>query len=213
MSRELIIAPRPDDEIIGCGGTIIKLLDRKHEVGVVYLSSGDDAQAVREQEAKDVCNYLSLDYFQFLRLNGPSFTTALPNIEALIHIFSDFRPDFLFINHREDGDQEHQVAHELVSQALWRYNERLTRTPIRGMAYYEVHKPMSKYQLVEDISEVMPLKLKALSLYRSQLAKAPWDRAVVGLNQFRGAMHEGYEYAEVFQLHKIKNLSETLSNE
>ena len=213
MLRELIIAPHPDDEVIGCGGTISKLLDRKHEVGIIYLSSGNQIQTTREQEAKEVCNYFSIGYFEFLGLNGASFSASLPNVQELMHIFSDFRPDLVFVNHRDDSDPEHKLAYDLASQAFWRYNEQHTQRQIRGMAYYEIHKPMSKYHLVEDISDVMSIKLEALGLYKSQLANAPWDRAVEGLNKFRGAMHEGYDYAEVFQLHKLKNLSEVLSSE
>lgn len=210
MSKELIIAAHPDDEIIGCGGTIIKFLENKHQVGVVYLSSGDSNETIREKEAQEVCDFLDIKFYRFLRLKGPTFISGMESIRGLFAIYQDFQPDFLFINHQDDGDYEHKIAYEVVNQSFWRYNNTNSTHTIGGLAYYEVHKPMSKYQMVEVIDNQIERKLEALSLYRSQLAQTRLDRAIEGLNRYRGAMHEGCEYAEVFQLHKVRNLSELI---
>jgi LmbE family N-acetylglucosaminyl deacetylase len=64
---------------------------------------------------------------------------------------------------------------------------------------YEVWTPLSEYDHVEDISRVMPRKLRALHAHRSQLNEFDYERAVRGLNQFRGALAAKCPYAEVFQ--------------
>lgn len=207
MPKELIIAAHPDDEIIGCGGTMIKFLENKHEVGVVYLSSGDSNEAVREQEAQNVCGLLNINFYRFMRLKGATFVADIKNIESLFALYQEFQPDFVFVNHQDDGDSEHKKAYDLVNQSFWRYNDSSPIRRIGGLGYYEVHTPMSRYQMVEVIDDQMDRKLEALQLYPSQLAQTRLDLAVEGLNRYRGEMHEGCRYAEVFQLHKLRNLS------
>jgi LmbE family N-acetylglucosaminyl deacetylase len=51
---------------------------------------------------------------------------------------------------------------------------------------------------VEDISRVMPRKLKALKAHRSQLKEFNYERAIKGLNQYRGELAAKGRYAEVF---------------
>jgi LmbE family N-acetylglucosaminyl deacetylase len=63
---------------------------------------------------------------------------------------------------------------------------------------YEVWTPMTHFDDVVDISNVMATKLAALRAYRSQLAKFRYDQAVEGLDRFRGALAAHCQYAEVF---------------
>ncbi|MFH0937609.1 MAG: PIG-L family deacetylase [Candidatus Daviesbacteria bacterium] len=210
MSRELIIAAHPDDEVIGCGGTMIKFIENNHQIGVVYLSSGDSNEAVREKEAQEVCDFLNIGYYRFMRLKGQTFVSEMSNIRRLFAIYQDFQPDFVFVNHQDDGDHEHKIAYEMVNQSFWRYNDSNPANLIGGLAYYEVHTPMSKYQIVEVIDSQIERKLEALCMYKSQILQSRLDRAIEGLNRYRGAMHEGCEYAEVFQLHKLRNFSDLI---
>jgi LmbE family N-acetylglucosaminyl deacetylase len=64
---------------------------------------------------------------------------------------------------------------------------------------YEVWTPLAEYDQVEDISPVMRRKLRALRCHRSQLGHFRYDRAVRGLNQYRGALAARCRYAEVFR--------------
>jgi len=64
---------------------------------------------------------------------------------------------------------------------------------------YEVWTPLAGYDHVENISAVMPRKMRALRAHRSQLKQFDYARAVTGLNQFRGELAARCRYAEVFQ--------------
>ncbi|HKS36978.1 MAG TPA: hypothetical protein VJW76_07305, partial [Verrucomicrobiae bacterium] len=64
---------------------------------------------------------------------------------------------------------------------------------------YEVWTPLLDYDHVEDITAVMPRKLRALRAHRSQLKEFDYVRAVSGLNAFRGELSARCRYAEVFQ--------------
>jgi hypothetical protein len=65
---------------------------------------------------------------------------------------------------------------------------------------YEVWTPLSEYDEVKDISAVMDRKLEAIRCYCSQLGQFQYERAVRGLNEYRGALAGRCQYAEVFRL-------------
>lgn len=203
----LIVAPHPDDEIIGAGGLMAKAIEAHHEVDVLYLSSGDDIEDLREKEAKAVCGFLGVKDYHFLRLKDQSFKVSAQNIEKVIDVFKISTPDLIYCNHGEDADFEHKIAYQLIIESFWRYNQ-FSKNPAKGLVLYEVHKPLQTYNLTEDISSKINLKMEAMALYKSQLKKSRIDLAIKGLNQYRGLLHEGCEYAEVFQ---IKRYSELLS--
>ena len=71
--------------------------------------------------------------------------------------------------------------------------------PLPELRAYEVWTPLTAYDHVEDISAVLPRKLRALRAHKSQLQQFDYLRAVSGLNQFRGALAARRPFAEVFQ--------------
>ena len=201
----LVVAPHPDDEIIGAGGLMAKAVEAHHEVDVLYLSSGDSIEDLREKEAKEVCKFMGVKEHHFLRLKDQSFKVSAQNIKKIIDIFKISTPDLIYCNHADDADYEHKIAYQLIIESFWRYNQ-LTKKPAKGLVLYEVHKPLQTYNLTENISSKINLKMKALSLYQSQLDKSRIDLAIKGLNQYRGLLHEGCEYAEVFQIKRYTEL-------
>ena len=118
----VIIAPHPDDEVLGCGGIIIKAVKRGIEVFIIYLSSGDSKQELRETEAVEVCKYFKTKKPFFLKLHKTGFKVSLRNIKKIIGVFQKIQPDVVFINHEQDGDREHQIAYHLTTEAAWRFN-------------------------------------------------------------------------------------------
>src|SRR5262249_33833892 len=64
---------------------------------------------------------------------------------------------------------------------------------------YEVWTPLAHWDRCEDITRVLRQKLSAIRCYASQLALVRYDRAIRGLNHYRGIMSAGKRYAEVFQ--------------
>ena len=75
-----------------------------------------------------------------------------------------------------------------------------------ALVLYEVHKPMSSYNLIEDVSIEMDKKMNAMTIYSSQLKTTRWDLAIKGLNQYRGLLHDNLKYAEVFQIKKLSSI-------
>ncbi len=207
FKRLLVIAPHPDDEVLGCGGTIIKAVKNGLEVIIVYLTSGDSKQKLREKEAIKVCKYLKINESYFLRLHEKGLNASLENIKRIVKVFKRTQPDIVFINHDQDGDKEHQISYQLATEAVWRYNAKAGGgRQINGVLLYEIHKPMQNYNLVEDISSVIKQKMLAMSFYKTQLNNSKVDLAVQGLNRYRGSIHEGVDFAEVFQIKRWVSL-------
>src|SRR5262249_21790216 len=104
-------------------------------------------------------------------------------------------PGLIYLPHPEDGHPDHEAALPLVRAAL-RQAFRKEQPELRA---YEVWTPMARYDWPEDISRHMGRKLRAVRCYRSQLRVFRYDRAVRGLNQYRGTLAGRCRLAEVFR--------------
>jgi len=201
----LVIAPHPDDETIGCGGTVCKHSAHGDRVATVFLTSGElglkrmsreHAWRIRETEAKCAASILGIARLEFLRL--PDWAVSEHVREAakgLRSMLEDEQPKVIYLPHPKDGHPDHQAALPILKAAL--RNSRFPPPELRG---YEIWTPLPEYQRVEDITAVIHHKLRALHAHRSQLDSFDYDKAMLGLNQFRGELAAKCRYAEVFQV-------------
>ena len=171
---------------------------------MVFLTSGElglkdlspeKAWKVREAEARAACCVLGVTRLNFFRLPDWSVGASInKGARFLVPILSAEAPQLVYLPHPADGHPDHQAALPLLRAAL-----RALRLPNVELRTYEVWTPLAEFDHVEDISKVMPRKLRALRKHRSQLGEFDYLRAVRGLNQFRGALAAKCLYAEVFQ--------------
>jgi LmbE family N-acetylglucosaminyl deacetylase len=200
----LVIAPHPDDESIGCGGTIALHRARGDRVVSVFLTSGElglkhlpavDAWRIREAEAAAATQVLGVSALHFLRQRdwfvGEQVAGAA---KALQPILTQERPDRIYLPHPREWHPDHQASLPVVRAALQNMPD---FTP--ELLAYEVWTPLETYDHVEDVGAVMARKLKAVRCYRSQLGGFRYDRAVRGLNQYRGELTARCRFAEVFR--------------
>jgi len=202
--RVLIIAPHPDDESIGCGGTLCLHAGRGDPMAVVYLTSGElglkhlpreQAWLTREREAEKAARILGVERRFYLRL--PDWFAGERIAQAtkkLCPLLKRLRPGLIYLPHANEWHPDHQAALPVVRAAV-----RAAGISTPELRAYEVWTPLAGYDHIEDISAVMPRKLRALRAHRSQLKEFDYARAVTGLNQFRGELAARCRYAEVFQ--------------
>ncbi len=200
----LVIAPHPDDEVIGCGGAIRSRVERGERVSVVFLTSGElglkhfpreRAWKVRETEARKSSRILGLAKLHFLRqpdwmLGDHVSATAT----ALKPLLDEEKPGIIYLPHPNDGHPDHQATLPILRAALKRCRDLKPK-----LLAYEVWTPLAAPDVAVDISRVMPCKLRALRAHRSQLDEFDYVKAMTGLNQFRGALAGKCRFAEVFQ--------------
>ncbi len=205
MRKILVIAPHPDDEIIGCGGTLLKNIEKGNEVYVVFMTYLGDS--VREKEAEKVRIKAGIKEIFFLKLKEPlEFNSE--NLNKLKKIIREINPSIIFLPHENDGDRDHKKTYEIAREAIWmsKINSKGKLNPL-GILLYEVHTPMYGVNYYEDISNFINKKIDLLRIYKSQLNHRRYDKAVKSLNSFRGIMGGNTNYAEAF---KIKKWSDSL---
>jgi LmbE family N-acetylglucosaminyl deacetylase len=199
----LVIAPHPDDESIGCGGTICLHVQRGDRVSVAFLTSGElglkhldcqEAWRVREGEAQAAAAVLGVAEMNFLRLPDwylqDHVEEADGRLQSILHLET---PSRIYLPHAGEWHPDHAATLAVVRAALTR-----SEMAVPELLTYEVWTPQPEYDHVEDISAVMRRKLRAVRSYRSQNRYFRYERAVRGLNQYRGALAARRPYAEVF---------------
>lgn len=202
--RVVVVAPHPDDEVIGCGGTVCIHTERGDRVVAVFLTSGelglkhlprDQAWQIREQEAANAATVLGLADVSFLRRPDWRMNEDIAGAARdLAPIIDREHPQIVYVPHANDAHPDHAVSLAIVSSAL---QQRSIEPPT--LLAYETWTPLAEYDRVEDITAVMRRKMRALRCHRSQIGYFRYDRAVRGLNQYRGALAARSGYAEVFK--------------
>jgi len=200
----LVLAPHPDDEAIGCGGAICLHADRGDRVVGVFLTSGElglkhlapaKAQAIREGEARKAGKILGLRKLFFLRQPDWGLRQAgRAAAKALRPIIQREEPQLIYLPHPREWHPDHRAVLPVLRAAL-----RAAGLPPPELRGYEVWTPNADHDHLENITAVMPRKLRAIGVHRSQLKEFNYLRAVRGLNQFRGELAGKCEYAEVFK--------------
>ena len=118
--KVLVLAPHPDDESIGCGGTLCLHAGRGDRSAVVYLTSGElglkhlptsKAWLAREQEAAKAAQVLGIGERFFLRLPdwcvGDDVAKAAMKLSPLL---KRLRPDLIYLPHAQEWHPDHKAA-------------------------------------------------------------------------------------------------------
>jgi LmbE family N-acetylglucosaminyl deacetylase len=200
--RALVLAPHPDDETLGCGGTIAALARRGTSLTIVMVTNGEatrgssappgEVAAQRTLEVINACRVLGAPAPQFLSLpDGEVHAHVHQLARRLVDIIDAVEPDIVFLPWFGDGHRDHQALDAAFVQAV---GERKFLFEVWG---YETWTPLPPTRLV-DITSHLDTKRAAMAQHR--VAKQAFDiEAVLGLNRYRslyGLM--GHGYAEAF---------------
>lgn len=214
MTRVLVISPHPDDESVGCGGTLRKHVLAGDAVHVIFLTSGEkgghgrgeaETARIREQEARDAAAGLGLAEVEFWRGPDGALRATGPVVARLVDKLGVLSPRVIYVPHEHESHPDHRAAVRLVRQALGRVGAAGNGQPVVLM--YEVWTPVQRIDHIEDITGQIDAKMKAIRTYKCQCEVLGFDDAFLGLARYRGEMHcwpEGH-YAEVFK--KMKRQS------
>ena len=219
----LVVAAHPDDEILGCGGTLARIARSGGSVHVVLMADGETSRfgtpgpgtrataiAVRSAAATEACGLLGCASVDTLslpdnRLDGLELLDVVKSIEAFV---DRYRPDTVFTHHGGDVNVDHTVVHEAVL-AVCRPQP---GHPVKRLFHFEVPSstewrppgsaPLFHPNWFVDISSTLDVKLAALRRYERELRSFPHPRsleAVEALARWRGAT-AGVTAAEAFVL-------------
>lgn len=197
--RVLVLSPHPDDESIGCGGTLAKLAARGSAVDVVFMTGGaqpGDAalEAQRKKEARDAARVLRLHDVQFLGGQDGGLHMQ-PRLSAPLRQLieqNDYR--VIFCPWPQDDHSDHRATFAILRDALVTSH----RVDI-ALWFYEVWSPLPANRMV-NIDSSMQIKTKAIGSHLSQMRQKDYVKLARGLAKIRarscGAPHT--QYAEAF---------------
>ncbi len=214
--RSIVVAPHPDDETLGVGGTLLR---RKSEgakvawlvVTGISVESGWSAEKVgeRSDEIKRVGKLFDFDEtfvldFPTTRLDQVPMSDLVTGISQ---VFKSFEPEEIFVPHPADVHTDHRAVFNAVASCTkwFRYPhikrvlayETLSETDF-GLGVDKGFCP----NVFVDIEPFLDRKLRAMDIYKSELGAFPFPRcheAIRALAAVRGVA-AGFKAAEAFQL-------------
>lgn len=208
----LIVAPHPDDDVIGMGGTMHQHLQNGDRVDVLYLTSGDaggDAET-RESEARAAGRYLGMDDtppatpFHFWNEPDGRLQARPDLIQSLVDMLQRLEIDLVYVTHEAESHNDHRAAARLVREAL-------KQLPALRCWTYEVWTPQTRVDRLVDISDHIHQKVPAIFMHESQVKQVLFAEAATALNRFRGELHNRPHgpYAEAFARMKGTGMTRT----
>ena len=223
MNRKiLVVAAHPDDEILGCGGTMAVHSRTGDEVYVLILGEGvtsRDEKRDKEKRGKEI-NNLRMNIEAANRIVGTrkSFVFDFPDnrfdsvslldiIKVVEKVKNEVRPDIIYTHHQGDLNIDHQIAYRAVLTAC---------RPLKGETITDIYSfevPSSTEWNVGfcstfvpnyfvDISGSLEIKKKALRAYKSEVRSFPHPRSPEALDIIakRWGLQVGLEAAEAFEV-------------
>jgi N-acetylglucosamine malate deacetylase 1 len=217
----LILAAHPDDEVLGCGGTIAKLADGGAIVHVAFLADGVFSRAggknaqqleltFRRAAAQKACEILGVKSVSFGDFPDNRMDTIpmLDITQAVESLIVKHQPELVFTHHSGDVNIDHRCLHEAVVTAC----RPQSGHPVKTLLCFEVPSS-TEWQLPGsasaftpnwfiDISATLERKCTALESYAAELRSWPHPRSRQGIEHlahWRGAT-VGVDAAEAFML-------------
>ncbi|MDD4802398.1 MAG: PIG-L family deacetylase [Syntrophomonas sp.] len=219
MESILVFAPHPDDDIIGCGGSIAKHIQQGNTVAIVYMTSGEAGSLqyspeqlaqIREEEARRAAGSLGVTAITFLGNLDGYLEYNKENLDRIVTIIRSQKPTLVYMPHSHDSVPDHLATHRLTVEGCRRaagpWFQECGGRPwaVKNILGYEIWTPLQTIAHCEDISDFIQLKLDALQMHKSQLEHIRYDEAIQGLNRYRGIMTGKGNYCECFQLIKAQ---------
>ncbi len=204
LGKVLVVAPHPDDEILGCGGTMARLVAEGGDVTVAVVTTGQapafppEMVAQVRAELAEAHALLGLKGTRFLDLPAAALdkVPAAQLNAALGALVQDIQPDTLFLPFVGDIHGDHQLV---FLGAMVAARPRHARAPRRIYAYETLSEtnwyapgttPAFIPNVYIDISETLEKKLAAFRCFESQVKAFPDERspeAIRALALMRGA--------------------------
>lgn len=219
MSTVLVIAPHPDDETLGCGGTILRHVeqgDTVHWLIVTHISEefGFETDRIekREREIERVAEHYGIE--QPINLAFP--TTQLDAqpmsvlVDAIGNIFQEVEPELVYAPYRNDIHTDHAVVFDAVmSCTKWfRYPsvQRVLAYETLSETEFALDPDISGFQpnVFMNITGMLEDKVEIMRVYDSEIGAHPFPRSEAAIRAqatLRGSA-AGFDVAEAFMLLK-----------
>jgi len=215
MNRVLIIAVHPDDETLGCGGTLLKHKDSGDEIHWLIctdIDKNNNYYDTRQDEIKKVSKLYNFDSINNLGLKTMQVDEYSMSelIGKISKVINNIKPNIIYLPFKGDVHSDHRKIFEAAYSCTksFRYPfvkkiymiETLSETEFTPSTKEDSFVP----NVFVDISDFMDKKIEIMKVYESEIAEHPFPRSIrniKALGTLRGAT-AGCENAESFMLLK-----------
>ena len=208
-TKVMVIAVHPDDETIGCGGTMLKHIENGDKVSCLFITNGNEFQ-------KDTILKLKREYglSEIFQCNLPEITLNEVSLKDIIDGISEhvkhFKPNILYIPNRSDPHSDHRITFDALQSIIKTFRfpfikkvmmlEVISETDFAPALNENTFIP----HVFVDITKYFNKKMEILKIFESELLDYPKTRSLDTMkayNRYKGSQIN-CEYAEVFMLLK-----------
>lgn len=217
MDKIMVVAPHPDDETLGCGGTLLRWRKENKEIQWLIVTSmqedcGFSSQRIQQRENEIQKVEKRFGFSSTHKLNLPTTKIdALPLgkiVEKMNVIFQAEKPTLVMLPYRGDAHSDHKVVFDaVVACTKWFRCDSIQRV----LAYetlsetdFGINPDINGFNpnVFVNISDHLNEKLEIMKIYESEIGEFPFPRseqAIRSLAYLRGSA-AGYKAAEAFML-------------
>ena len=215
----LVVAAHPDDEVLGCGGTLYKFSKLGYKINILFLSNGVSARnivnkkmqkniSLRRKSAQNAGKILGINKIDFFDLPDNKFDSVplLRIIKLIEQSIKEHDPSIIFTHY----DNDLNIDHKITSQATITATRPYLNSSLKKLLLFEVlsssewnfgtsSKSFSPNYFV-NIEKEIKIKQKAMKCYNQELRKWPHPRSLEGIKnlaKIRGSI-SGLKFAESF---------------
>lgn len=184
--RLLVLAPHPDDEVIGCGGLVALHLREGRKVHVAVATDGAQAgdAAQRESESRAALALLGDVSIEFLRFPDRKLSGQRELNDRMAAILREWKPDLIAVPSPLEIHPDHIALSRAFCDLIGRDPSLFADLAAARVAFYEVSAPLRPNALV-DITAVADTKYAAIETHESQAAIHDYTSYARALNVWR----------------------------
>ncbi len=182
----LVLAAHRDDIEITCGGTVIKLVDMGHKVGIVDFTQGEmgtkGTEIDRAREAEAAAKVMGVYVRENLKMPDAELEMTRENVLRVAEVIRRYKPHLLILPYWEQRHPDHAMCPKISWDAAFLAG--LKKAPLPG----EPHRPYKiifstsyhdvRHSFIVDISDQFKRKTEAVACYKSQFDGTPESRDV-----------------------------------
>lgn len=217
----LVVAAHPDDEILGCGGSLLYFKSKGYKIRVIFMSDGESSRnlknkkkekqliTLRKNQAKLVSKkskFINPVFFDYPD-NQMDTISLLEIVKKVENEIKNFKPSIIFTHFENDLNVDHKVAFNAVLTATRpkskTFVEKIFCFEISSSTNFSFYNDKNKVfnpNVYIDISKFIKKKLTLLQIYKSEMRPWPHPRSIQGLKNLaknRGS-EIGSKFAEAF---------------
>ncbi len=218
--RILVFAAHPDDEILGCGGTLLYYRNKGYKIKIIFMSDGESSRninikrknqliAKRGEQAKKVSKkskFIEPKFYNFPdnRMDSVPILEVVKKVELEI---KNFKPSIIFTHFENDLNIDHRVTFNAVLTATRPKSQTFVDKILcfeiassTNFSFYSDKSKIFKPNVYIDIKKFVRKKLDLLKIYNSEMRPWPHTRSIKGIKYLannRGT-EIGIDSAEAF---------------